>query len=73
DTKGNWAETEYSITTSEIPAAVKTTINKEYSSYKIKGIDVSETPKGKIVEVIFVKGKKKVEVVFDENGKVTKE
>jgi len=73
DTKGNWAETEYSITASEIPAAVKATINKEYSSYKIKGTDVSETPKGKIVEVIFVKGKKKVEVVFDENGKVTKE
>ncbi|MFA5047145.1 MAG: PepSY-like domain-containing protein, partial [Paludibacter sp.] len=43
DSKGFWLETEYSITTSEIPAAVKTTINKEYALYKIKGTDVSET------------------------------
>jgi hypothetical protein len=73
DTKGNWAETEYSITTSEIPTAVKTTINKEYAAYKIKGSDVSETPKGKVYEVTFLKGVKSLELVFDLNGKIVKE
>jgi len=73
DSKGFWLETEYSITTSEIPAAVKTTINKEYALYKIKGTDVSETPKGKVYEVTFLKGVKSMELVFDLNGKIVKE
>ena len=73
DTKGNWAETEYSITTSEIPVVVKTVINKDYSAYKIKGSDISETPKGKVYEITFIKGTKSMEVVFDEKGKVIKE
>ena len=72
DTKGNWAETEYSITTSEIPVAVKTTINKDYAAYKIKGTDISETPKGKVYEITFIRGTKSMEVVFDENAKVLK-
>ena len=73
DTKGNWAETEYAITVSEIPAVVKTIISKNYASYKIKGTDISETPKGKVYEITFIKGTKSMEVVFDEKGKVIKE
>lgn len=73
DTKGKWLETEYSIATSEIPAVVKTVINKDYAAYKMKGSDVSETPKGKVYEITFVKGTKNMEVVFDTNGKIIKE
>jgi len=73
DTKGAWLETEYAITASEIPAVVKTVISKDYSAYKMKGSDVSETPKGKVYEVTFVKEKKSMEVVFDTTGKIVKE
>ena len=73
DTTGNWLETEFSISTSEIPTVVKTTIVKDYSAYKVKGIDVSETPKGKVYEVTFLKGVKSMELVFDINGKIVKE
>ena len=73
DYQGAWKETEYAITASEIPAAVKTVINKDYAAYKMKGTDVSETPKGKVYEVTFVKEKKSMEVVFDPNGKIVKE
>lgn len=73
DTKGNWAETEYAITASEIPSVVKTVINKDYAACKMKGSDVSETPKGKVYEITFIKGTKSMEVVFDEKGKVIKE
>ena len=72
DLKGVWTETEYKIAENEIPAAIKTVIQKEYASSKFKAAEVSETPKGKIVEVTFIKGKKTVEVCFDENAKVLK-
>lgn len=73
DNQGVWKETEYSIPDSEIPATVKTSIEKGYAAYKMKGTDVSETPKGKVYEITFVKGNKKMEVAFDTNGKVVKD
>jgi len=73
DLKGEWLETEYAITAKEIPSVVKTVINKDYSAYKMKGSDVSETPKGKVYEITFIKGTKSMEVVFDTTGKIVKE
>lgn len=67
-----WLETEYSITVAEIPAAIKTLIDKDYAGYKIKVSEVSETAKGKEFEITFVKGKKSFEVVFSEDGKIIK-
>ncbi len=69
DTKGSWLETEYAITATEIPAVVKTTIDKDYAGYKMKESEISETAKGKVYEFEFIKGKNKVEVAFDMNGK----
>jgi hypothetical protein len=69
DTKGAWLETEYAITASEIPAVVKTTIDKDYAGYKMKESEISETTKGKVYEFELIKGKNKVEVAFDMNGK----
>ena len=73
DLEGTWIETEYKITENEIPNAVKSAIQKDYTSSKFKAAEVSETPKGKVVEVTFANGMKKMEVAFDENGKVVKE
>ncbi len=72
DLKGEWLETEYAITANEIPAAIKTIVDKEYAGYKIKESEISETAKGKVYELEMVKGKKKVEVAFDMNGKLIK-
>lgn len=72
DLKAEWIETEYAITANEIPAAVKTTIDKNYAGYKMKESEISETAKGKVYEFELVKGKSKVEVAFDMNGKLIK-
>ena len=73
DLKGIWLETEYKITANEIPAAVKTTIDKDYAGYIMKESEISETTKGKVVEVKLTKGIKDEEICFDVNGKVIKE
>lgn len=72
DLKGNWLETEYAISASEIPAAVKTTIDKDYAGYQMKESEISETAKGKVYEFELAKGIKKIEVAFDLNGKLIK-
>lgn len=72
DLKGEWLETEYAITVNEIPAAVKTAIDKDYAGYKMKESEISETAKGKVYEFELVKGKNKVEIAFDLNGKLIK-
>jgi hypothetical protein len=73
DLKGAWIESEYAITASEIPAAVKTVIDKDYAGYKMKVSEVSETTKGKVYEFTFVKEKVKKDVALDVNGKAVKE
>lgn len=72
DTKGAWIETEYAITATEIPATVKTTIDKDYAGYRMKESEISETAKGKVYEFELIKGTNKVEVAFDMNGKKIK-
>lgn len=72
DNKGAWMETENAITASEIPAAVKITIDKDYAGYKMKVSEISETAKGKVYEFEFVKGKVSKEVALDINGKIVK-
>lgn len=72
DNKGTWIETEYVITSKEIPTAVKATIEKDYAGYKMRESEISENSKGKIYEFELVKGKTKVEVAFDVNGKIIK-
>lgn len=74
DNSGIWSETEYEITTKEIPAAVKATLDKEFVRYKVAKSEVSETQEGKIFEFALSKGKEKLEAAIDATGKVlTKE
>jgi uncharacterized membrane protein YkoI len=69
---GKWKETEYEISESELPTAVKNTLNKEFKGYDIEGAEVTETPNMKAYEVEIEKGETTMEVVIDENGKVLK-
>lgn len=74
DLSANWLETEYEISGNEIPAAVKATIDKEFTGYKNEESAVSETAKGKVFEFVFSKGKEKYDVSINDAGKVvTKE
>ena len=74
DNSGIWSETEYEITTKEIPAAVKATLDKEFVRYKVAKSEVSETQEGKIFEFALSKGIEKLEAAIDVAGKVlTKE
>ena len=74
DLTGKWIETEYEITAKEIPAAVKTTIDKEFAGYKNEESAVSETAETKLYEFVLSKGKEKYDVSINPAGKVvTKE
>jgi hypothetical protein len=72
DNEGKWLETEYEITAKELPAAVKTTLDKESAGYKIEESVVTETSELKAYEFVIAKGKVKMELVIDENGKLVK-
>ena len=68
--QGKWLETEYRITQSEIPSAVKTSLNREFPEFKITIAEISETDRGKMYEFDLQKGQQKKEVAFDANGKL---
>ncbi len=72
DNEGNWKETEHAIKAGELPAAVKTTLDSEFSDYKIEEAEVSETAEGMFYEFELEKGKTEMEVSIDADGKVVK-
>jgi hypothetical protein len=72
DNEGKWLETEYEISLKEIPAAVKTTLDKESAGYKIEESVATETFKVKAYEFVIEKGKDKMELVIDQTGKLVK-
>ena len=70
---GKWLATETEIKLSELPQAVTTTLSKDYAGYKINEAEKVETPdKGIYYEVALAKGKLKVEVELNTEGKVLK-
>lgn len=72
DINATWMETEYEISTTEIPVSVKTTLDKEFAGYNIEKSEVSETADGKVYEFALKKDAEKTEVAIDMNGKVLK-
>jgi len=70
DNEGNWMETEYAITNAEIPAAVQSSLDKDFAGYRINASEISETVDGKVYEFILKKTGEKIEVAFDINGKL---
>ena len=69
---GNWKETEYEIKKSDIPSAVKSTLDTDFNSYKIKEAEISETSKGKVFEFAMEKEETDMEVAISPDGKVVK-
>lgn len=72
DNAGKWMETESEISVKDLPAVVKTTLDKESAGYKIKESLVTETSDLKAYEFVIEKGKDKLEIVIDQNGKMIK-
>ena len=72
DNNGNWKETEYRINKSDIPSAVKSTLDKNFNGYKIEVAEVSETADGKVYEFMIEKGNSDMEVVVNSDGKLVK-
>ncbi|MGB8491800.1 MAG: PepSY-like domain-containing protein [Bacteroidales bacterium] len=70
DNAGIWMETEYKISSKEIPASVTASIGKEFAGYKTDVSEVSETEKGKVYEFVLSKGKEKMEAAFSSDGKL---
>ncbi len=73
DLDGVWLETEYKVTEAQIPATIKSSLMKIYSGCSIQDVEVSETPKAKVYEIMILNGNKKMEVSFDESGKEIKD
>jgi len=70
DNDGVWVETEYQISVKEIPAAIKTVLDKESAGAKIKVSEVTETKDGKSYEFVVGKGENETELVIDNAGNV---
>jgi flagellar motor switch/type III secretory pathway protein FliN len=72
DESGAWMETEYKIGSSELPAAIQTTLDEQFGEYEIDLAEVTETAEGKLFELGLKKGKEELEITMDNDGKVLK-
>ncbi len=73
-TDGSWKETEAQISVGELPTAVTSTYKKSHSLSLIKMVAKIELASGKTKYEIEYKEKNKTkEVVYDENGNISKE
>ena len=71
DGKGNLIETEAEIKESELPQVVKANIAKDFAGYKLDEIEKATDAKGVTTfEMEAAKGKDKLEISFDANGKL---
>lgn len=71
DAKGTLLETETEIKESELPQAVKATLAKDFAGYKLDEIEKATDAKSVTTfEMEAAKGKDKLEISFDANGKL---
>ncbi|MBJ7882544.1 PepSY-like domain-containing protein [Gelidibacter salicanalis] len=69
---GTWKETEHEIDEREIPQNVKSSLMTEYSGYKIKESELSETKDGMLYEFEIKKGERMMEISVDSTGNIVK-
>ncbi len=73
DKQGNWLETEQEIKNAELPAAVKSALEKEFPEAEIEESEKVTYPNNKTVyEMEIEKGKQKFEVQFSTEGTLLK-
>ena len=71
DETGKIVETETEISVGELPQAAKAILTKNFAGYKLDEIEKSTDSKGVVsYEMEASKGKVKLELCFDANGKV---
>ena len=71
DAAGKLLETEAEVNEAELPQAVKTTIVNDFAGFKLDEIEKTTDANGLITyEMEAVKGKEKLEIRFDANGKL---
>jgi flagellar motor switch/type III secretory pathway protein FliN len=70
DESGTWLETEYKISSEELPEAVIATLDIEFGDYSVDLAEVSETQMGKVFELTLKNGKEEMEISTDMDGKV---
>jgi hypothetical protein len=70
DINGKWIKTCHEINKSEIPSAVKATLNKEFEGYKIQESEMCETAVSKVYQFELIKEADKIETIIDINGKI---
>jgi hypothetical protein len=71
DVAGKFIESETEIEEAELPQAVKATISKDFAGYKLDEIEKATDAKGiTTYEMEATKGKVKLEISFDANGKL---
>ncbi|TSA32250.1 MAG: hypothetical protein D4R64_16490 [Porphyromonadaceae bacterium] len=72
NSKGEWQETELTVVKADLPAVVLKTVESQFAGYKLGEMASVETPAGKSFEILMSKGKDKIEVIIDPQGKVIK-
>lgn len=71
DAAGKFLESETEIKEAELPQTVKATIAKDFAGYKLDEIEEATDAKGiTTYEMEAAKGKDKLEISFDANGKL---
>lgn len=69
---GTWVETEYEVSKTNIPQAVKDAINANFEGYEIEEAESVETKDGKAYELAIERGEEELEVVIDVQGNILK-
>ena len=72
DNDGKWLETERDLSMQELPAAVKKTLDKDFSNFKVKDIAAIETVDLNAFEIDLAKGSDRLELLISSEGKVLK-
>ena len=67
---GMWKETEHSIEINKVPAEMQANLNKSYPGYSIEEAEISETKETVVYEFEMKKGKSKIEVAINMDGKI---
>lgn len=73
DTNGNWLSTETNLKKTDLPAAIQSSIAKNFAGYDIDDPEKVESSEGVLYEVKLKKEGKKLEVVFLPDGTVKKQ
>jgi hypothetical protein len=72
DNSGKWLETETEVSAKELPGAVTSALNKDFSAYKTDEISIVENPEMKGFEVALKNKKDELIVIFGNDGTVLK-